>query len=56
MAPADRITLTGAQRRELRRLVRSGRTEQRLVTRAKIVLAAAEGPAELADRDVAAGV
>ena len=43
MAPADRITLTGAQRRELRRLVGSGRTEQRLVTRAKIVLAAAEG-------------
>ena len=35
--------LTGAQRRELRRLVRSGRTEQRLVTRARIVLAAAEG-------------
>jgi transposase len=43
VAPADRIMLTGAQRRELRRLVRSGRTEQRLVTRAKIVLAAAEG-------------
>jgi len=43
VAPADRITLTGAQRRELRRLVRSGRTEQRLVTRAKIVLAAAAG-------------
>ena len=43
MPPADRITLTGSQRRELRRLVRAGRTEQRLVTRAKIVLAAAEG-------------
>jgi transposase len=41
--PADRITLTGAQRRELAGLVRSGRTEQRLVTRATIVLAAAEG-------------
>jgi hypothetical protein len=29
---ADRITLTGSQRRELKRLVRAGRTEQRLVT------------------------
>ncbi|UQX12756.1 helix-turn-helix domain-containing protein [Candidatus Mycobacterium methanotrophicum] len=35
--------MTGPQRRGLRRLVRVGRTEQRLVTRAKIVLAAAEG-------------
>ncbi len=43
MPPAGRITLTGSQRRGLRRLVRAGRTEQRLVTRAKIVLAAAEG-------------
>ncbi|MDZ4390920.1 MAG: IS630 family transposase [Gemmatimonadales bacterium] len=43
MPPADRITLTGSQRRALRRLVRAGRTEQRLATRAKIVLAAAEG-------------
>ncbi|MDD4868870.1 MAG: helix-turn-helix domain-containing protein [Mycobacterium sp.] len=43
MPPADRITLTGSQRRQLRRLVRAGRTEQRLVTRANIVLAAAEG-------------
>ena len=43
MASADRITLTGSHRRALRRLVRSGRTEQRLVMRAKIVLAAAEG-------------
>ncbi len=43
MPPADLITLTGSQRRELRRLVRAGRTEQRLVTRVKIVLAAAEG-------------
>jgi transposase len=41
--PADRITLAGSQRRELAGLVRSGRTEQRLVTRAAIVLAAAEG-------------
>ena len=39
----DRITLTGSQRRALKRLVRAGRTEQRLVTRAGIVLAAAEG-------------
>ena len=37
----DRITLTGSQRRALARLVRAGRTEQRLVTRAEIVLAAA---------------
>jgi transposase len=43
MAGADRIPLTGSQRRALCRLVRSGRTEQRLVTRARIVLAAAEG-------------
>jgi transposase len=39
----DRITLTGSQRRALKRLIRAGRTEQRLVTRAKIVLAAADG-------------
>ena len=43
MSPADRITLTGSQRRALARLVRSGRTEQRLATRAAIVLAAAQG-------------
>jgi transposase len=45
MSPScpDRITLTGSQRRALARLVRAGRTEQRLVTRAQIVLAAAEG-------------
>jgi transposase len=43
MAPADRIPLTGSQRRALGRLVRAGRTQQRLVTRARIVLAAAEG-------------
>ena len=30
----DRITLTGSQRRELTRMTRAGRTEQRLVTRA----------------------
>ncbi|WP_255564666.1 hypothetical protein [Candidatus Mycobacterium methanotrophicum] len=39
MPPADRITLTGSQRRELKRLIRAGRTEQRMVIRAKIVLA-----------------
>ena len=39
----DQITLTGSQRRELTRLTRAGRTEQRLVTRAAIVLAAAAG-------------
>ena len=45
MSPScpDRITLTGSQRRALARLVRAGRTEQRLVTRSQIVLAAAEG-------------
>ena len=41
----DRITLTGSQRRALQRLVRAGRTEQRLVMRAQIVLAAAAGAA-----------
>ena len=39
----DRITLTGSQHRELTRMTRAGRTEQRLVTRAEIVLAAAAG-------------
>ena len=45
MSPScpDRITVIGSQRRALARLVRAGRTEQRLVTRAEIVLAAAEG-------------
>ena len=40
---AERITLTGSQRRELARLVRAGRTERRLVERATIVLRAAAG-------------
>jgi transposase len=40
---AERITLTGSMRRTLGRLVRAGRTEQRLATRAAIVLAAAAG-------------
>jgi len=31
----DQLTLTGSQRRELTRLTRAGRTEQRLVTRAQ---------------------
>src|SRR6478752_3630775 len=39
----DRITLTGSQHRELTRMTRAGRTEQRLVTRAQIVLAASAG-------------
>ena len=39
----DRIRLTGSHRRALTRLTRAGRSEQRLVTRAKIVLAAAQG-------------
>ena len=39
----DRITLTGSQRRELTRMTRAGRTEQRLVMRAEIVLAASAG-------------
>ena len=39
----DRITLTGSQRRELTRMTRAARTEQRLVTRAQIVLAASAG-------------
>jgi transposase len=41
----DQITLTDSQRRELTRLTRAGRTEQRLVMRAAIVLAAAAGQA-----------
>jgi len=41
----DQLTLTGSQRRELTRLTRAGRTEQRLVTRAQIILAAAAGQA-----------
>jgi hypothetical protein len=40
---SDRITLTGSHRRELQRLTRAGRTEQRLAVRAKIVLAASIG-------------
>jgi transposase len=43
LTTADRITVTGSQRRELKRLVRAGRTEQRLVMRAEIVLAASVG-------------
>ncbi len=43
MTSPDRIVLTDTQRRELQRLVRAGRTEQRLALRACIVLAAADG-------------
>ena len=39
----DRIVLTDTQRADLDRLVRAGRTEQRLALRALIVLAAADG-------------
>jgi transposase len=39
----DQFTLTGSLRRDLTRLTRAGRTEQRLVTRAQIILAAAAG-------------
>jgi hypothetical protein len=43
MTSPDRIALTDTQRGELDRLVRAGRTEQRLAQRAGIVLAAADG-------------
>src|SRR5664280_2110277 len=43
MTSPDRIVLTEAQRGDLDRLVRAGRTEQRLALRAGIVLAAADG-------------
>ena len=39
----DRIVLTDTQRQDLDRLIRSGRTEQRLTLRAGIVLVAADG-------------
>lgn len=38
----DTVVLTDAQRADLDRLVRAGRTEQRLALRAGIVLAAAD--------------
>lgn len=44
----DAIVLTDSQRRELAGLVRAGRTAQRLVLRARIVLAAADGTANTA--------
>ena len=43
MTSPDRIVLTDTQRGDLDRLVRAGRTEQRLALRAGIVLAAADG-------------
>jgi len=43
MTSPDRIVLTDAQRGELERLARAGRTEQRLALRAGVVLAAADG-------------
>src|SRR4029077_20123657 len=39
----DRITLTGSQHRELTRMTRAGRTEQRLAQRTQIVRAASAG-------------
>ena len=43
MSSPDQIELTDPQRRELTRLVRAGKTEQRLALRADIVLLAADG-------------
>jgi len=43
MTSPDRIALTDTQRGDLDRLVRAGRTEQRLALRAGIVLSAADG-------------
>ena len=37
------VTLTEAQRQELMRIVNSGKSESRLVTRARIILDAADG-------------
>ncbi|WP_155943152.1 helix-turn-helix domain-containing protein [Mycobacterium sp. 141] len=42
LTEAEPVRVTGHQRRELNRLVRAGRTEQRLVQRAPIVLRAAD--------------
>ena len=41
--PAPRLKINRSQRRQLARLVRSGRTPQRVATRARIVLLASEG-------------
>ena len=41
--PATALTVSAAQRADLEALVRSGKTPQRVVARALIVLAAAEG-------------
>ena len=43
MTSPDRIVLTDTQRGDLDRLVRAGRTEQRLALRARIALLAADG-------------
>ncbi len=43
MSSRDVIVLTDPQRRELTRLLRAGRTAQRLLLRARIVLLAADG-------------
>ena len=52
MTCPDRIVLTDTERGDLDRLVRAGRTEQRLVVRARIVLLRG-WVAERADRGVA---
>lgn len=43
MTSQDQVVLSGSQRQELRHLVRSGSTEQRLVLRGRIVLLADQG-------------
>jgi transposase len=43
--PAPALTITESERASLRALIRAGTTEQRLVMRARIVLAAADGTA-----------
>jgi len=43
MISQDRVELTGSDKHQLRRLVRAGTTEQRLVVRARIVLLAGQG-------------
>ena len=52
----DRITLTGSQRRALNRLVRAGRTEQRLATRGQNCARRGRWTAQRAHRAVATGV
>ena len=53
---AEALPLSAAQRADLDALVRSGKTPQRVVTRARIVLAAADGTAVESQRERRAGV